>query len=125
MAKKVVKEKSMEETLWKSCDKLRGAVEPSQYKHVVLSLIFLKYASDRFYQQVEKIRHEYGDQFVDTLAFFTKDNVFFLSPECRWDYIMQNAKQNEVFKIVDDALTQIEKDNPSLKVRCPPTTIPT
>lgn len=119
MAKKVVKEKSMEETLWKSCDKLRGAVEPSQYKHVVLSLIFLKYASDRFYQQVEKIRHEYGDQFVDTLAFFTKDNVFFLSPECRWDYIMQNAKQNEVFKIVDDALTQIEKDNPSLKGALP------
>lgn len=119
MAKKVVKEKSMEETLWKSCDKLRGAVEPSQYKHVVLSLIFLKYASDRFILQVEKIRHEYGDQFIDTVAFYTKDNVFYLSPNSRWDYIMQNAKQNEVFKIVDDALAQIEKDNPSLKGALP------
>lgn len=119
MAKKVVKEKSMEETLWKSCDKLRGAVEPSQYKHVVLSLIFLKYASDRFHQQVEKIRKEYGDQFIDTVAFYTKDNVFYLSPNSRWDFIMQNAKQNEVFKIVDDALAQIEKDNPSLKGALP------
>lgn len=119
MAKKVVKEKSMEETLWKSCDKLRGAVEPSQYKHVVLSLIFLKYASDRFDIQVEKIRREYGDQFIDTVAFYTKDNVFYLSPNSRWDFIMQNAKQNEVFKIVDDALAQIEKDNPSLKGALP------
>ena len=119
MAKKVVKEKSMEETLWKSCDKLRGAVEPSQYKHVVLSLIFLKYASDRFVLQVEKIRREYGDQFIDTVAFYTKDNVFYLSPNSRWDFIMQNAKQNEVFKIVDDALAQIEKDNPTLKGALP------
>lgn len=39
---------SMEEALWRSADKLRGSVEPSEYKHVVLSLIFLKYASDRF-----------------------------------------------------------------------------
>lgn len=119
MAKKIAKEKSMEETLWKSCDKLRGAVEPSQYKHVVLSLIFLKYASDRFALQVEKIRREYGDQFIDTVAFYTKDNVFYLSPNSRWDFIMQNAKQNEVFKIVDDALAQIEKDNPTLKGALP------
>ena len=40
--------KSKEATLWQSCDKLRGAVEPAEYKHVVLSLIFLKYAGDRF-----------------------------------------------------------------------------
>ena len=43
---------SMEEALWKSADKLRGSVEPAEYKHVVLSLIFLKYASDRFDEQL-------------------------------------------------------------------------
>ena len=41
------KEISMEEALWKSADKLRGSVEPAEYKHVVLSLFFLKFASDR------------------------------------------------------------------------------
>ena len=46
---------SMEEALWKSADKLRGSVEPAEYKHVVLSLIFLKYASDRFEEQRQKI----------------------------------------------------------------------
>ena len=45
---KAKQEKSMEAALWESANKLRGAVEPSEYKHVVLSLIFLKYASDKF-----------------------------------------------------------------------------
>ena len=46
--KKVVKIKSIEETLWESANKLRGSVEPAEYKHVVLGLIFLKFASDKF-----------------------------------------------------------------------------
>ena len=51
MAKQKVKEKAIEETLWQSCDKLRGSVEPAEYKHVVLGLIFLKFASDKFEQR--------------------------------------------------------------------------
>ncbi len=47
--------KSMEVILWDACDKLRGSVEPSEYKHVILSLIFLKYANDRFTAQREKL----------------------------------------------------------------------
>ena len=47
-ATKPKKEVTMEEALWKSADKLRGSVEPAEYKHVVLSLFFLKFASDRF-----------------------------------------------------------------------------
>lgn len=47
-AAKPKKEISMEEALWKSADKLRGSVEPAEYKHVVLSLFFLKFASDKF-----------------------------------------------------------------------------
>ena len=57
MAKRTSTKKmmSMEEALWKSADKLRGSVEPAEYKHVVLSLIFLKYSSDRFEEQRKKI----------------------------------------------------------------------
>jgi len=54
MAKKVIKEKSTEETLWDSANKLRGSVEPSEYKHVVLSLIFLKYANDRLKKDAQR-----------------------------------------------------------------------
>jgi type I restriction enzyme M protein len=77
MAKaKAVKEVSMEEALWKSADKLRGSVEPAEYKHVVLSLFFLKFASDKFVKQRNSIIEKYGEKFADNIAFYTKDNVF-------------------------------------------------
>ena len=68
------KEFSMEEALWKSADKLRGSVEPAEYKHVVLSLFFLKFASDKFEAQRKAISEKYGEKFVDNDAFYTKDN---------------------------------------------------
>ena len=62
------KEISMEEALWKSADKLRGSVEPAEYKHVVLSLFFLKFASDKFEAQRNAISEKYGEKFVDNVA---------------------------------------------------------
>lgn len=56
--KKPTKNKSIEETLWQSCDKLRGSVESAEYKHVVLGLIFLKFASDKFTQRREQLIKE-------------------------------------------------------------------
>ena len=56
------KEISMEEALWKSADKLRGSVEPAEYKHVVLSLFFLKFAGDKFDAQREMIAKQYGEK---------------------------------------------------------------
>lgn len=83
------KEVSMEEALWKSADKLRGSVEPSEYKHVVLSLFFLKFASDKFEAQRAKMIADGMEKFVDNIAFYTKDNVFYLSHESRWTFIRQ------------------------------------
>lgn len=82
------KEISMEEALWKSADKLRGSVEPAEYKHVVLSLFFLKFASDKFEAQRKAISEKYGEKFVDNVAFYTKDNVFFLPEISRWSFII-------------------------------------
>ena len=70
-ASKPKKEISMEEALWKSADKLRGSVEPAEYKHVVLSLFFLKFASDKFEAQRKAISEKYGEKFVDNVAFYT------------------------------------------------------
>lgn len=119
MAKVIKKEISMEETLWKSADKLRGSVEPAEYKHVVLSLFFLKFASDKYEVQKQKIIDEGREKFVDNIAFYTKDNVFYLPPECRWSYIMENAKQDDIALKIDTALFTIEKTNPSLKGALP------
>ena len=118
-AAKPKKEVSMEEALWKSADKLRGLVEPAEYKHVVLSLFFLKFASDKFEAQRKMIAEKYGDKFVDNIAFYTKDNVFYLPAESRWSFIMENAKQDDIALKIDTALFTIEKTNPALKGALP------
>lgn len=119
MAKKVLKETSMEEVLWKSADKLRGSVEPSEYKHVVLSLFFLKFASDKFEECRKQIIANHGEQFADMIPFYTQHNVFYLPKESRWSYIMENAKQDDIALKIDTALYTIERNNPSLKGALP------
>ena len=60
--KKEVKEKPIEVTLWDAANKLRGSVEPAEYKHVVLGLIFLKYISESFGELYDKLKaDEYSD----------------------------------------------------------------
>jgi len=115
-------EKSIETQLWESANKLRGNIEASEYKHVVLSLIFLKYAGVRFERQEKKLRESYGDvadMVCEMPASYGKDNVFYLPVHCRWDHIMKHAKQPDIAQIVDKALADIEKENPQLKGAMP------
>ena len=119
MAKKQIKEKSIEETLWESANKLRGSVEPSEYKHVVLSLIFLKYAYDRFTERRNELVAEGKEQFADNPVFYNAKNVFYLEPESRWDFLIENAKQNDIAIKIDKALAKVEDSNPSLKGALP------
>lgn len=113
------KEISMEEALWKSADKLRGSVEPAEYKHVVLSLFFLKFASDKFQDCRNRIIANHGERFADMKPFYAQENVFYLPEESRWSYIMENAKQDDIALKIDTALYTIEKNNPSLKGALP------
>ena len=117
--KKNTKEKSIEETLWQSCDKLRGSIEPSEYKHVVLSLIFLKFASDKFEERKKELIAEGKGKYVEMKDFYTMKNVFFLDEISRWSYIVKNAKQNDISLKIDTALHTIEKNNPALKGALP------
>ena len=116
MAKKSEKKtaKGFEESLWDSANKLRGSVESSEYKHIVLSLIFLKFISDTFEAQRRAIETEHGAAFVDMVHFYTKDNVFYLPEESRWSYVLEHAKQNDIALKIDSALHTIEKNNPQL-----------
>ncbi len=106
--------KSFEETLWDSANKLRGSVEPSEYKHVVLSLIFLKFASDKFLERRQELIDEGKDKYLDQEPFYTMMNVFYLAEESRWSYIQANAKQDDLALKIDTALHTIEKNNKSL-----------
>ncbi len=113
------KQKSFEQTLWDTADKLRGTVESSEYKHVVLSLIFLKFVSDKFEVQKAKIEQEYGADYVDMVEFYTKDNIFYLPEESRWSYIIARAKQDDIAVKIDTALHTVEKNNKALRGALP------
>lgn len=119
MAKKVEKTKSIEETLWQACDKLRGSVEPSEYKHVVLGLFFLKFASDKFEERKKELIAEGKEKYLENKEFYNMKNVFFLAETSRWSYISVNAKQNDIALKIDTALHTIEKNNPALKGALP------
>lgn len=111
--------KSMEEQLWDAANKLRGTVESSEYKHVVLGLIFLKFASDKFEHRRAELVEEGKDKYLEMKEFYNMKNVFFLPPESRWNNVMDHAKQDNIALIVDTALHTIEKNNASLKGALP------
>lgn len=121
MAKKATpkKQKSIEETLWDSANKLRGTVESSEYKHVVLGLIFLKFVSDKFEERKQELFEDGKEKFADMVEFYTMKNVFYLPEESRWSYLIKNAKQNDIALKIDTALSTIEKKNPALKGALP------
>ena len=119
MARGKKQEKTMEAALWEAANKLRGNVEPAEYKHVVLSLIFLKYASDKFEERRQELIDEGKGEYVEIVAFYTMKNVFYLAPESRWSYIMEQSKQSDIALKIDTALYTIEKNNPMLKGALP------
>lgn len=103
-----------ENKLWEMADKLRGNIESSEYKHVILGLVFLKYISDSFTERYEEIKKEYPGMEEDRDA-YSSENVFFVPKEARWDYIKSQAKQPTIGQIIDNSMVLIERENASLK----------
>lgn len=99
--------------LWLAADKLRGNISSSDYKYVVLGLIFLKYISDAFEVQHDKAKAEGFDP--EDRDFYLADNVFWVPKEARWDTLVANAKQPTIGILIDEAMDAVEQDNPSLK----------
>src|SRR5690606_29064693 len=103
-----------EAELFKAADKLRGNMEPSDYKHVVLGLIFLKYISDAFETKHKALLAEDPAAAEDRDEYLA-DNVFWVPKEARWPHLRANAKQPTIGTLIDDAMRAIEKENESLK----------
>jgi type I restriction enzyme M protein len=112
-------DKGFEESLWDSANRLRGSVESSEYKHVVLSLIFLKFVSDKFEERRAALIAEGKQNYTDMVEFYTMQNVFYLPETSRWSHIQQHAKQDDIAIKIDTALAQVEKSNKSLKGALP------
>jgi type I restriction enzyme M protein len=103
-----------EAELFKTADKLRGNMEPSDYKHVALGLIFLKYISDAFESRHAELLSEDAAAAEDKDEYLA-DNIFWVPKDARWSHLRANAKQSSIGTLIDDAMRVIEKENESLK----------
>lgn len=103
-----------ETEMFKAADKLRGNMEPSDYKHVALGLIFLKYISDAFEARHKALLAE-DPQAAEDKDEYLADNVFWVPKDARWSHLQANAKLPTIGTLIDDAMRAIEKDNESLK----------
>jgi type I restriction enzyme M protein len=124
------KDIDFEKELWKAADKLRGSLDPSDYKYIVLGLIFLKYVSDAFYQRRELLKEWVSDS--NNKEFFVPDEnarqfiiedkdqyksagVFYIPEKARWEYLQKFSLIPDIGKKIDEAMEEIEKENPVLK----------
>ncbi|PBC38607.1 N-6 DNA methylase [Rhodococcus sp. ACS1] len=122
-------QKSLEGRLWDAADALRGNQEPSEYKHVVLGLVFLKYISDRFEERRRAIEASLSDpksddfipnearraQFIEDRDEYTSHNVFWVPADARWEAIQARAKLSSIGQDIDRAMDLIEKENPVIR----------
>jgi type I restriction enzyme M protein len=129
--------KELKDTLWKAADKLRGSMDASQYKHIILGLVFLKYVSDAFEERRGRIREELEKdglsedqiaQLIDDVDEYTGNGVFWVPDNARWGFLAANAKGFEsptgaapksIGLLIDEAMELIMGANPSLAATLP------
>lgn len=103
-----------ERKIWDAACTLRGNLDASEYKHVVLGLIFLKYISDSFEQRYKELVDE-GEGFEDDKDEYIRKGIFYVPEQARWNHVAKFAHANEIGKIIDEAMALIEKENQRLK----------
>ncbi len=108
-----------EDKLWAAADVLRNNMDPAEYKHVVLGLIFLKYISDAFEERQAALIAAGDEAFLEDRDEYVAENVFWVPQKARWSTLQGQAKQPTIGKSLDDAMDAIEEDNPVLKGALP------
>ena len=130
-AKKMVsvpkKDINFEKELWAAADRLRGNVDPSEYKYIVLGLIFLKYVSDSFYQQRTKLQQWLNDpsnkkyyirdeksreKMLEDKEMYKRESIFYIPEVARWEFLRNKASLANIAEYIEKAMEAIERDNP-------------
>ena len=114
MAEKTTADIGFEKQIWDAACVLRGNMDASEYKNVVLGLIFLKYISDRFEEKHRELVEE-DDGFEEDIDEYTSEGIFFVPQGARWSDIAAKAHTPEIGTAIDEAMRAIEKDNKRLK----------
>ncbi len=120
--KKQESELSLEDILWKCRVALRGVGTTEKNRDAVISLVFLKFAGDKFEKRRQALLAEYKDvpaKILDQPSFYNAANVFYLNETSRWSYINDHATDNGIAAMLDQAMADIETSNPTLKGTLP------
>lgn len=105
---------------------MRGNIDPSEYKHIVLSLIFLKYVSDSFYQRKEELKKSISNlkgasfirdessrkYYLEQKDPYKAAGVFYIPENARWEFLRKKVLQKEIGKYLDEAMEAVENENP-------------
>ena len=100
---------------WRMADALRGSMDAAEYKHVVLGLVFLKYISEAFEERHAEVLAEWGKDAAEDRDEYIAENIFWVPPEARWQYLKNQTRQGNIGRLIDDAMVGIERDNLALK----------
>ena len=114
MADKNSADIGFEKKIWDAACVLRGNIDASEYKSVVLGLIFLKYISDRFEEKYNQLKEE-GDGFEEDIDEYTSEGIFFVPQGARWSDVAAKAHTPEIGVAIDNAMRSIERENKRLK----------
>ena len=127
IGEKAGKDLNFEKELWKAADRLRGNIDVSEYKHIILGLLFLKYVSDSFYQRRLKLEQWVSDPknkdyyvlneknrkvIVDDKDQYKGEGVFYIPQNARWEHLKDYAMHSDIGKYIDEAMEAIENENP-------------
>lgn len=103
-----------EKELWDAACVLWGHIPAAEYRKVLVGLIFLRYISSAFEKRYNELVNE-GEGFEDDRDAYTEKNVFFVPEDARWEMIAKAAHTPEIGVVLDNAMREIEKENPTLK----------
>jgi len=126
LSKKPEKDIDFEKELWKAADRLRGNIDPSEYKYVVLGLIFLKYVSDSFYQRKEELEKSISNlkgasfirdessrkYYLEQKDPYKAAGVFYIPETARWEFLREKVLQKDIGRCLDEAMEAVENENP-------------
>jgi len=126
LSKKPEKDIEFEKELWKAADRLRGNIDPSEYKYVVLGLIFLKYISDSFYQRKTELEKSISElkgasfirdkssrkYYLEQKDPYKAAGVFYIPENARWEFLREKVLQKDIGKYLDEAMEAVENENP-------------
>ena len=114
MPEKNTADLGFEKRIWDAACVLRGNIDASEYKSVVLGLIFLKYISDRFEEKYNQLKAE-GEGFEEDIDEYTSEGIFFVPQGARWSDVAAKAHTPEIGVAIDNAMRSIERANKRLK----------